>query len=85
MSFSVRQQLFFWGILLIVSIILLSFIGNILLPFVAGTALAYLLDPLAATSKKSMTRGDSIPIRANVPMAMLAMIAKAMSGLSVTV
>ena len=37
----------FWGILLIVSIILLSFIGNILLPFVAGTALAYLLDPLA--------------------------------------
>ena len=47
MSFSVRQQLFFWGILLIVSIILLSFIGNILLPFVAGTALAYLLDPLA--------------------------------------
>ena len=47
MNFSVRQQLFFWGILLIVSIILLSFIGNILLPFVAGTALAYLLDPLA--------------------------------------
>ena len=47
MSFSVRQQLFFWGILLIVSIILLSLIGNILLPFVAGTALAYLLDPLA--------------------------------------
>ena len=47
MSFSVRQQLFFWGILLIVSIILLSFIGNILLPFVVGTALAYLLDPLA--------------------------------------
>ena len=47
MIFSVRQQLFFWGILLIVSIILLSFIGNILLPFVVGTALAYLLDPLA--------------------------------------
>jgi predicted PurR-regulated permease PerM len=47
MSFSVRQQLFFWGILLIVSIILLSLIGNILLPFIAGTALAYLLDPLA--------------------------------------
>jgi len=47
MSFSVRQQLFFWGVLLIVSIIVLSFIGNILLPFVAGTALAYLLDPLA--------------------------------------
>ena len=47
MGFTVRQQLFFWGILLLVSIILLSFIGNILLPFLAGTALAYLLDPLA--------------------------------------
>ena len=47
MSFSVRQQLFFWGMLLVVSIVLLSFFGNILLPFVAGTALAYLLDPLA--------------------------------------
>ena len=47
MSFSVRQQLFFWGILLILSILLLYFIGNILLPFVAGAALAYLLDPLA--------------------------------------
>ena len=52
MSFSVRQQLFFWGILLVVSIVLLSFFGNILLPFVAGTALAYLLDPLADRLQK---------------------------------
>tara|TARA_B100000674_G_scaffold438068_1_gene399391 strand:- start:813 stop:971 length:159 start_codon:yes stop_codon:yes gene_type:complete len=51
MSFSVRQQLFFWGMLLVVSIVLLSFFGNILLPFVAGTALAYLLDPLATAFK----------------------------------
>ena len=50
MNFSIRQQLFFWGLLLIVSIIMLSFIGNILLPFLAGTALAYLLDPLADLS-----------------------------------
>ena len=47
MNFSIRQQLSFWGILLIVSIILLSFIGNILLPFLVGTAVAYLLDPIA--------------------------------------
>ena len=52
MSFSVRQQLFFWGMLLVVSIVLLSFFGNILLPFVAGTALAYLLDPLADRLQK---------------------------------
>ncbi len=53
MSFSIRQQLFFWGILLILSILLLSFIGNILLPFVAGVALAYLLDPLADRLQKA--------------------------------
>ena len=52
MSFSVRQQLFFWGMLLVVSIVLLSFFGNILLPFVTGTALAYLLDPLADRLQK---------------------------------
>ena len=52
MSFSIRQQLFFWGILLILSILLLYFIGNILLPFVAGVALAYLLDPLADRLQK---------------------------------
>ena len=60
MSFSVRQQLFFWGILLIVSIILLSFIGNILLPFVAGTALAYLLDPLACLLYTSPSPRDGL-------------------------
>ena len=52
MSFSVRQQLLFWGMLSIVSILLLSYIGNILLPFVIGSALAYLLDPLADRLQK---------------------------------
>ena len=47
MSFSVRQQMIFWGVLLLSAVILLTYLGNILLPFIAGAALAYLLDPLA--------------------------------------
>ena len=52
MSFSVRQQLVFWGVFSIISIVLLSYIGNILLPFAVGAALAYLLDPLADRLQK---------------------------------
>ena len=46
MSFSVRQQMIFWGVLFLSAVILLAYLGNILLPFIAGAALAYLLDPL---------------------------------------
>ena len=52
MSFSVRQQLVFWGVFSIISIVLLSYIGNILLPFAVGATLAYLLDPLADRLQK---------------------------------
>ncbi|MGI9398434.1 MAG: AI-2E family transporter, partial [Paracoccaceae bacterium] len=52
MSFSVRKQLIFWGVFSIISIVLLSYIGNILLPFAVGAALAYLLDPLADRLQK---------------------------------
>ena len=44
MSFSVRQQMIFWGVLFLSAVILLTYLGNILLPFIAGAALAYLLD-----------------------------------------
>jgi len=47
MSFSVRQQMIFWGVLSLSAVIMLAYLGNILLPFIAGAALAYLLDPLA--------------------------------------
>ena len=36
-----------WGIALVVFVALLVLLKSILLPFVAGMALAYLLDPLA--------------------------------------
>jgi predicted PurR-regulated permease PerM len=42
-----RQQFLFWGGAAVVLIALLWLLGGVLLPFVAGTALAYLLNPLA--------------------------------------
>ncbi|MGO4704286.1 AI-2E family transporter [Microvirga sp. 2MCAF38] len=44
---SLQRQLVFWGIALAVTVFLLTTLREILLPFVAGFALAYLLDPLA--------------------------------------
>ena len=43
---TLRRQLYFWAGALIVFIALLWLLGDVLMPFIAGMALAYLLDPL---------------------------------------
>jgi predicted PurR-regulated permease PerM len=43
---TLRRQLIFWSCALLVLVALLWLLGDVLMPFVAGTALAYLLDPL---------------------------------------
>ncbi len=47
MSLSVREQTVWWGASLAVLLGALWFLSNALLPFVAGAALAYFLDPVA--------------------------------------
>jgi predicted PurR-regulated permease PerM len=44
---TIQRQIAFWGLALAVAVGLLLVLRGILLPFVAGFALAYLLDPLA--------------------------------------
>jgi predicted PurR-regulated permease PerM len=44
---TLTRQMTFWGLTLVAGVILLWMLREILLPFVAGMALAYLLDPLA--------------------------------------
>jgi predicted PurR-regulated permease PerM len=44
---TVQRQIGFWAIALVVTALLLFILRDILLPFVAGFAVAYLLDPLA--------------------------------------
>ena len=47
MALPVRDQLTYWGIALAVFLLCLWYLGNVLLPFVLGAGIAYLLDPLA--------------------------------------
>ncbi|SPH18511.1 AI-2 transport protein TqsA [Defluviimonas aquaemixtae] len=47
MALPVRQQVTFWGIAAAVFFALLWGLGNVILPFIVGGALAYFLDPVA--------------------------------------
>lgn len=47
MAVSARQQVIFWGAGLVVFGLSLWVLGGVMLPFIAGAAIAYLLDPLA--------------------------------------
>lgn len=47
MVLPVRDQLKYWGIALAVFLVLMWWLGQVILPFVLGAAIAYLLDPIA--------------------------------------
>ena len=47
MAVSVGQQARIWGVVTLVFLLLLWVLGDVLLPFILGAVLAYLLDPLA--------------------------------------
>lgn len=47
MALPVRQQVTYWGIALVVFFGLLWGLGNVVLPFLVGGAIAYFMDPLA--------------------------------------
>lgn len=47
MALPVRDQVRYWGIAIAVFVLLLWFLGDVLLPFVLGGAIAYCLDPIA--------------------------------------
>lgn len=47
MALPVRQQAKYWGIAAAILFVALWYLGDVILPFVLGGALAYLLDPIA--------------------------------------
>ncbi len=47
MALPVREQVKYWGIAAAVFLLLLWFLGDVILPFLAGGAVAYFLDPVA--------------------------------------
>ena len=47
MALPVRQQAKYWGIAVVVFVLAMWFLGNVILPFILGGAIAYFLDPVA--------------------------------------
>ncbi|MEM1352512.1 MAG: AI-2E family transporter [Pseudomonadota bacterium] len=47
MALSVRKQLTYWGIATAIFLLLLWVLGDVLMPFILGGAIAYFLDPVA--------------------------------------
>lgn len=47
MALPIRQQLKLWGLAGVVLILLLWLLGNVILPFIVGGAIAYFMDPVA--------------------------------------
>jgi predicted PurR-regulated permease PerM len=47
MALPVKEQLKYWGIAAAVFLVVLYFVGDVLLPFLLGGAIAYFLDPVA--------------------------------------
>ncbi len=47
MALPVRQQLTYWGIATAVFLFVLWALGDVILPFLVGSAIAYFLDPVA--------------------------------------
>jgi predicted PurR-regulated permease PerM len=47
MALPVRQQLIYWGAASVALLVVLWAMGDVILPFIVGGAMAYFLDPVA--------------------------------------
>ncbi len=63
MALPVKDQLRYWGIAAAVFFVLLYILGNVILPFVLGGAIAYLLDPIADRLERAgASRGLAVAV-----------------------
>lgn len=61
MSLPAETQLKYWGIAAVILMVLLWALGDVLLPFVVGAAIAYILDPVADwLERRHLSRGMSV-------------------------
>ncbi|WP_246212671.1 AI-2E family transporter [Marivivens donghaensis] len=64
---TVKEQMKYWGIAALVLVLALYFLGNVILPFVLGGAIAYVLDPLADRLERlGLSRAMSVAVIAIV-------------------
>jgi predicted PurR-regulated permease PerM len=67
MAMSTRQQALYWGIATIIFLLLMYALGNVIMPFILGGAIAYILDPVADRLERlGLSRSLSVAIIALV-------------------
>jgi predicted PurR-regulated permease PerM len=67
MALPIQTQIRYWGIAAVAVLVLLWVLGDVLLPFVLGGALAYLLDPIADRLERAgLSRAISVAVIALV-------------------
>ena len=47
MALPARKQLKYWGLAAVIFAVIMWALGNVLMPFILGGAIAYIIDPLA--------------------------------------
>ncbi|WP_274963902.1 AI-2E family transporter, partial [Thioclava electrotropha] len=63
MALPARQQVTYWSVAALVLVLSLWWLGNVILPFIMGGAIAYFLDPLADRLEKlGLSRAASTAI-----------------------
>ena len=71
----IRQQVIYWGIAAAVFGLLLWGLGNVILPFLVGGAIAYFLDPIADRIERAgLSRGAATAIISIVALVMALLI-----------
>ncbi|KEO51470.1 AI-2E family transporter [Thioclava pacifica] len=78
MALPVRQQITYWTVATLVLVLSLWWLGNVILPFIMGGAIAYFLDPLADRLEKlGLSRATSTAIIALVAVLIFVVLALA--------
>ncbi len=75
MPMSTRQQTLYWGAAFCVFLLLLYALGNVIMPFLLGGAIAYVLDPVADRLERlGLSRALSVAIIALVALLIFALL-----------
>jgi predicted PurR-regulated permease PerM len=76
MALPVREQVTYWGIATAVFLVVLWYLGDVLLPFVLGGAIAYFLDPVADRLERvGLSRGAATGLIAIVAVMIFVVLA----------
>lgn len=76
MALPVRDQIKYWGIAAIAVFVVLWFLGDVMLPFVLGAAVAYFLDPVADRLERlGLSRAVAVAVIAAVAVLVMVIVA----------